>query len=514
MVHRDRGLCSSTLCLPVTLAAVAAALPASTGHLEADMGSWLNPKSARETFTASAQRIGSAARSRSARTELVVEHQRNLVEALNSLWFKPASAVLGALLLATALVRIHVSPESRLWIVSFHASANDARQVLTVIIGALIPVTSLVFALTVVTLQIASTQFSPRLLRTFLRDGGTQLVLSGFVGTVSYCMACLFTINTDPSASPLGVPRLAITVALIFGLSCIGLLVYYIGHITNAVRIDTIMRQVEADSRMILERAHPLAEPTVDPDASIPVDVPHHAVIVRAPKDGYVQGVEGKLLHLAVRKDLTVQVVQKIGYYVVVGQPLAAVWTNGKEEMRDTTRGAVANLIEIDLERRVEHDVGLGLRQLVDIVNRAMSTGQNDPYTAAQAIHHLTTLLMDAARRSFSTREMRDGNDQIRVVLPIMDFPTHLKVVCGHVRQGGLERHPRVFSELFRLLAAVGEVAASPGRVAAVRRETELILADARRMLGSKADLEEALAAGSGVLEGLKAAKRGSTALC
>src|SRR4029453_14397082 len=98
--------------------------------------------------------------------------------------------------------------------------------------------------------------------------------------------------------------------------------------------------------------------------------------------------------------DIVVQGVQKIGYYVVKGRPLAAVWANGTEEIRDTTLGAVGNLIEIDLERRVEHDVGLGFRQLVDIVNRAMSTGQNDPYTAAQAIHHLTALLMDAARRS------------------------------------------------------------------------------------------------------------------
>lgn len=473
------------------------------------MGFVLHPTSARGTFAAgsrAAKRLGTAARSRSARTELVVEHRRRLAEALGSLWFKPAMSVLFALTLAVLLVRIRVSPDSALWAFSFHASANDARQVLTVIIGALIPVTSLVFALTVVTLQIASTQFSPRLLRTFLRDGGTQAVLSGFVGTVSYCLACLFTVNTDPGSPARDVPRLAITVALIFGLSCIGLLVYYIGHITNSVRIDTIMRQVEADTRQILLSAHPIAEPdSADPDASEPLDVPAHAVVVHAPTDGYVQGVEAKLLELAVRKDITVQIVQKIGYYVVAGRPLAAVWTNGSEELHETTLGAVGKLIEIDLERRVEHDVGLGLRQLVDIANRAMSTGQNDPYTAAQAIHHLTTLLIDAARRSFSTQEMRDSQDRIRVVLPIMDFQTHLRVVCGHIRQGGMERHPRVFLELMRMLAAIGEAAVSQARVDATKRETELILTDARRMLSSQADLDEVLLAGSDTLHSLEA---------
>jgi len=449
-------------------------------------------------------RLSTVATSRSARTELLVAHHRRMSDARGSLWFKPALAVLVALAAGAALSQVQVGPDSWLWKVSFRASANDARQVLTVIIGALIPVTSLVFALTVVTLQIASTQFSPRLLRTFLRDRGTQLVLSVFVGTVAFSLACLFTIDTGTSDPTPDVPRLAITVALVLALVCIGMLVFYFGHITNAVRIDTVMRQVEDDTRRTLEREHPLVRgETLDPDRVETVEAPAHAIVVSAPVDGYVQGVDPRLPALTVRKKVTVIVLPLIGYYTVAGRALALAWSDDGSPLKPTTLDAIARLIEIDPERRVERDVGLGVRQLVDITTRAMSTGQNDPYTGTQAVHHLTSLLVDAARRSFATQVFHDPDGPVRLIVPVMNFPTHLRVVCGHIRQGGLERHPRVVLELLRMLGVLGEAVSTEARAAAVRQEVDVLITDARRMIQSPSDLHEVLQLGDEVRQQL-----------
>ncbi len=438
------------------------------------------------------RRWGSVATSRSARTELLATHRRRIADAWHSLWLKPAIAVVSMLALGAALSRIRVEPGSFLWPVSFKANAEDARQMLTVIIGALIPVTSLVFALTVVTLQIASTQFSPRLLRTFLRDRGTQLVLSCFVGTIAFSLANLFTVDSDESDPAGDIPRFAITVALAMALVCIGLLVYYFGHITNAVRIDTVMRQVEADTRRTLRREHPIDPPgAADPDQVEVVPAPPHAIVVEAPGDGYVQGVDERLPDLTVRKHITVVVLPLVGYYVVAGRPLALAWRDDGEALKPTTLEALTNLVEVDPERRVECDVGLGIRQLVDIASRAMSTGQNDPYTGTQAVHHLTTLLVDAARRPFRTQVFRDRDGTPRVVVPVMDFPTHLRVVCGHIRQGGLERHPRVVLEVLRMLGVLGEAVITHARLIAVRDEVDVLLADAQRMIQSPHDLDE-----------------------
>jgi len=447
--------------------------------------------------------VGTIATSKSARTSVLVAQRRRISDASNTLWFKPTLSVAGALVLGSILSQIEASPGTRLWTVSFHGNSNDARQVLTVIIGALIPVTSLIFALTVVTLQIASTQFSPRLLRTFLRDNRTQLVLSALVGTVAYSLAGLFTVTTDETPTD-QVPRFAITVALAFALGCIGLLVYYFGHITNSVRIDTIMRQVESDTRRIIARDHlPIGETDLDPDWMEPISSPENAVTITAPIDGYVQGVDVRLPALTVRKRVTVRVLPLIGYYTMVGRPLALVWTDDGSELLPTTQEAIRHLIEIDPERRVERDVGLGLRQLVDITNRAMSTGQNDPYTGTQAVHHLTTVLVDAIGRSFATQMFRDAAGVTRVISPIMDYPTHLKVVCSQIRQGGLERHPRVLLELLRMLGILAELAPTTARADAVRREVDIVLADARRIIPSPTDLDEALRLGDDVLRRL-----------
>lgn len=128
-----------------------------------------------------------------------------------------------------------------------------------------------------------------------------------------------------------------------------------------------------------------------------------------------------------------------------------------------------------------------------------MSTGQNDPYTGTQAVHHLTSLMLDCSRRDLSTRIWSDGSGRVRVALPVMTFPTHLRVVCAHIRQGGLERHPRVVHEVLRMLAIVGEGTPAPSRVAATQREVQVLLGAAEEMIHTPADLEEVRVAGADV---------------
>jgi uncharacterized membrane protein len=380
-----------------------------------------------------------------------------------------------------------------------------------VVTGTMITVTSLVFALTVVTLQIAGTQFSPRLLRSFLRDRGTQMVLSTFVGTVSYSLAGLHTVGSNAGAGQ--VPRLAVSGALVLALVSVGMLVYYVGHITNAIRIDTIMRNIELRARHVLHRDHPqVDEAGGDPDAQDNSPIPIGAGTVLSPREGYLQGVDAHpLTSLARREGLTIRLLQLVGYHLIQDRPLAAVWADDGTAPSPAAMRAVASAINIAQERKVELDLGFGLRQLVDITNRAMSTGQNDPYTAVQAIHHLTNFLADAAGRSFAVRPLADHDGRTRVIMPVMTFPTHLKVVCGHIRQGGLERHPRVTLELLRMLGAVGDAAVGDARRAAVRRELDLVVADARRMIPASGDLDEVECAAAAVGAGWPSSRQPAT---
>jgi len=406
------------------------------------------------------------------------------------LWTMPAAAIVLALVLGASLSRIRVAPGSLLDAIAFKGTEGDARQLLAVVAGTMITVTSLVFALTVATLQIASTQYSPRLLRSFLRDHGTLLVMSVLVGTDAYSLAGLQGVGSSGGGT---VPRLAVSGALLLALLSVAVLVFYVGHMTNAIQIDTIMQRVEQTARRLLHHDHPVAGGNgLDPDDSQAPPIPGHAVVVAAPRDGYLQGVNSRaLVPMLERHDLIARVLPLVGYHVVEGEPLAAVWHDDARALSSAELDAVAAAILLLPERLAELDIGFDIRQLVDMANRAMGTTQNDPYTAVQAVHHLTAVLNDAARRSFTSRQLLDAAGRLRVTISIMDFPTHLNVVCGHVRKGGSERHPRVTLELLRLLGAVAVSSVGERRRSAVERELDAVLADARRTLPPGDDLEE-----------------------
>ena len=103
-----------------------------------------------------------------------------------TLWLMPLVTVMLSIALGAVFARIDVGRESLL---AFQGTADDARTLLIGITSTMVTVIALLLGLAVVALQLSSTQFSPRLLRNFLRDRPNQVVLSVFVGTFSYSEA-------------------------------------------------------------------------------------------------------------------------------------------------------------------------------------------------------------------------------------------------------------------------------------------------------------------------------------
>jgi uncharacterized membrane protein len=142
------------------------------------------------------------------------------------LWPLPALAILSAVSLAFLL------PEVDTWLQEgedneplgyvFGGGPSAARTVLSAIASSLISVTTLLFSLTIVTLQLASSQYSPRLLQTFVRDRVVQTCLGILLGTFVFALVVLRTVRSaDESGAGAFVPRLSVTVALVFTLASI-----------------------------------------------------------------------------------------------------------------------------------------------------------------------------------------------------------------------------------------------------------------------------------------------------
>jgi uncharacterized membrane protein len=168
-----------------------------------------------------------------------------------------------------------------LWPLAFQGTAEDARGILVAVSATMITVTGLVFALTIVALQIASGRYSPRLLRNFMRDRGTQVVLGVFVGAFAYSAAGLHTVGIQRAGGEAFMPRLAVSGSLVLGLVSAGVLIYFIHHLARSIQIDAIMGEVEREARWVIDGLYPNGSGYLEPEQRCP-DPPASAALLPA----------------------------------------------------------------------------------------------------------------------------------------------------------------------------------------------------------------------------------------
>jgi uncharacterized membrane protein len=401
-----------------------------------------------------------------------------------SLWAIPTGCAIAALLAGALLSRIDVGPTSPL---AFQGTADDARGLLSGITGTMITVIAVVLGLAVVALQLSSTQFSPRLLRNFLRDRPNQIVLGVLVGTFAYSAGGLFTVGVAAGQRSDEFPRFAVSVAIGLLFLSLALLVYFAHHLAHSLQVDWIMRAVEVNALPVI-RADVF---TVEEEPPTP---PAWAVAATARRSGYVQAVHlSRLLSVVNGRRWTVRLRVHVGEHVVAGTVLAWGWSESPHDFPPSPEFLAATLkrtVRIGFERTLEQDLGLGFRQLADPACKALSPAVNDPYTAVQAIDHLTVLFGALAERPVGDYVGRDRDGTVRLIVPGRRFTEILTITVGLVRRYGAGE-PNVVQALLRLLATcVALSIEDPQRWSDIERQATLLMADAERMIGQAADLE------------------------
>jgi len=398
-----------------------------------------------------------------------------------SLWVLPTMSVLAALAAGSLLSLVRVGPRSPL---AFQGTSDDARTLLIGIAGTMVTVIALLLGLTVVALQLSSTQYSPRLLRNFLRDRPNQVVLSVFVATFAYSAAGLYTVGVSGGSRTATFPRLAVSGALVLLFVSLGLLVFFADHLVHSIQVDAIMRVVERGTLAVI------GDGLFAGGQDAP-DVPGWAVPVTSPRSGYVQAVRpGRLLAQAGR-GVCLRLRPRVGEHVVAGTTLAWIWAASPSDPAPDPRAFAPVLdagVRIGFERTLEQDAALGIRQLVDIACKALSPAVNDPYTAVQAVDHLSVIFCALATRPLGNHIIR-GDAGAAVIVPGRRFPDYLAVMCGLIRRYGA-REPTIADALLRLLGNCAAVARDdPERAAAIEEQARIVLADAEREIAQPADL-------------------------
>ncbi len=401
------------------------------------------------------------------------------------MWVLPVVSVVLALVLGSLLSRVAVARNSFLRRLVFEGTADDARTLLISIAGTMITVIALTLGLTVVALQLSSTQYSPRLLRNFLRDRPNQLVLSAFVATFAYSTAGLYTVGISGGSRTQDIPRLAVSGAIVLLFVSLFALVFEVHHVAHSMQVDEIMRKVENGTQEVVR--HVLVTPCESP----PPTVPATAASIRSQRSGYIQAVRpDPLVRAAGRTSTNICLAHRVGDHVVAGTPLAWVWPAEVRAPAPDLSGlaeAAHESIRIGFERTLEQDPAFGIRQLVDVASKALSPAVNDPYTAVQAIDHIATIMASIAHRKHGTALLM-ASGATTVTIPGYFFADYLELACAQIRRYGASE-PTIGRELIGLLSSTAHATTESSRLAAIGRQLELVVVDAERDVRQPADL-------------------------
>lgn len=364
-------------------------------------------------------------------------------------WTLPLTIALSSLALGLVVPLLDASLDENApgWV--FEGGVDGARSVLGTVAGAMISVTGLVFSITMVVLQLASSQFSPRILGTFLESRVVQATLGAFTGSFLYALAVLRAVRGTDSG---GAPQLAVTLASLYVVVAVGLFLAFIHHITNSVRVAQVMAQVREQAIAASDRLHGSEpETTWSPSPATAA-----AELRNDDRAGYVTALARDALVSAARSlDAVVDLELTPGDHVLPGQRLGRVW--GVRDLPDQARDALRAAVHLASERDLRVDVGYGLRHLVDIADRALSPGVNDPTTALQALAELHVVLQVLAQRPDPTPYLVDDGTVVAIYRP-RRFGEQLAQVTAELQHYGADS-VRVVPELRRVLESLAQAA-------------------------------------------------------
>jgi uncharacterized membrane protein len=383
-----------------------------------------------------------------------LKHSWQVIRA--SLWLLPALMTLGACLLAVLTIwidRNNVINIERSWFM-LTVGTEGARGVLSTVAGSIITVTGVVFSITIVVLQLASSQYSPRVLRSFTEDRIVQLVLGVFIGTFTYALMVLRTVRSEFQDYERFVPSFSVNVAVLLALASIGFLIYFIYHIAEAILAENIIARVSENALLLVDELFPqhIGQPGAAPALEF---VPDHYPCrwqVTAEKGGYLQRVdEAAIMALAEQHDVVFELGLQIGAFVVRGDVVMTVYAETKAELQDDD---VRGLLKLGAERTRHQDIERALIELTDMAVRALSPGVNDPTTAITCVDRLTEILSALVERQPPPLVRADDHGAVRVIARRPEFPGLLALSFGQILQHG-QHDPRVVATVEHALARI-----------------------------------------------------------
>ena len=362
----------------------------------------------------------------------------------SSFWFVPTLMVVLAIALSFITVWIDQSQEDNIienidW--AYSLGPSGSRAILSAIAGSMVSVATTAFSITIVALQLASSQFGPRLLRNFMQDTGNQIVLGTFISTFVYSLMVLRTVNGVEK--DVFVPHLAVSIGIALAIASVGVLIYFIHHSASSIQVDQVIKQVGYDLDIVIDRLFPerlgrSASKQVQEEslAAIPLDIDRFFYSIKTNSSGYIQGIdENQLMQIAIENKLLLRVQHRPGRFVVKGSELVQVFP--EERVNKKLAVQINSAFVLGSQRTEQQDLEFPIDQLVEIAVRALSPGINDPFTAIRCIDQLSAALCHLAQREIPSPYRYDDQKQLRIIAEPISFADATDASFNQIRQYG-----------------------------------------------------------------------------
>jgi len=372
----------------------------------------------------------------------------------SSFFFVPMLFVIAGVALGELGVTLDQAVSDEHLPIRLTSTVESGRLVLSVVAAATITFASIAFSVSLLTISLTSSQYSPRVVHSLFRDSFNKRVIGLVVGTFAYCLVVIRSVRgpLEAGGEPL-VASLSVGLAVLLGLVAILSIVAFINHSAHSMDISKILHRITAET--IRQARRLWIEPEAAPAAG-------DGRIGSAPKgdgftitfgvDGWIQQLNEAALLDAAPENATVRIETRVGRYAMARAPLCTIWPDpaDPEEAVHIARAAVS----IGEARNMQQDVTYGIRQLADIALKALSPGVNDPTTAQDALFHLGSAVSELLRLQPPGPELAFSEDRILLDPHRVTHEDIIEMAFDEVRIAARDQ-PTVQIYLLEVLAAI-----------------------------------------------------------
>jgi uncharacterized membrane protein len=311
-----------------------------------------------------------------------------------------------------------------------HSDPQVAQFILGGIAASIMTVVSIVFAILLMTLTLASMQFSPRIIVSFTRDRVTQWTLGIFLGTFSYCMAALPAARLLPRPFA---PVATVMGAMLLALTCVAWLLFFIHHISHAISVSHIVDRIASETEVMIDEMMPWPHrPNAMADPHL-LEPNTWETPFQSRKSGYIRFIDTKrLVALAKSYHVKVHVVRRVGHFVPAGTTLLMVYRGNR--LSPDQREELLGTVDLGPSRTLQQDVEFGVLQIVDIALKAISPAVNDPSTGVSCVDQLSRVLIRFASREMPAPLLYDPPGVVRASIPWIGFDGLLTSAFEQIR--------------------------------------------------------------------------------